>query len=69
MLIFYLLMVNLLNSYIKTLKINYLYKLIDWLNSYNLNLNLTKLFLMLVLEITKTIFRSKEKLSRILSNK
>jgi len=69
MLIFYLLMVNLLNSYIKTLKINYLYKLIDWLNSYNLNLNLTKLFLMLVLEITKTIFGSKEKLSRILSNK
>ena len=38
-------LVNLLNSYMRTLKINYLYKLIDWLNSHKLNLNLTKLSL------------------------
>ena len=37
-------LVNLLNGYMRTPKINnYLYKLIDWLNSHNLNLNLTKL--------------------------
>ena len=36
-------LVNLLNGYIRTPKINYLYKLIDWINSHNLNLNLTKL--------------------------
>jgi len=36
-------LVNLLNGNMKTPKINYLYKLIDWLNNKNLNLNLTKL--------------------------
>jgi hypothetical protein len=36
-------LVNLLNGNMKTPKINSLYKLIDWLNNKNLNLNLTKL--------------------------
>ena len=36
-------LVNLLNGYMKTPKINSLYKLIDWLNNKNPNLNLTKL--------------------------
>ncbi len=36
-------LVNLLNGYMRTPKINSLYKLIDWLNSHNLKLNLTKL--------------------------
>ena len=36
-------LVNLLNGNMKTPKINSLYKLIDWLNNKNSNLNLTKL--------------------------
>jgi hypothetical protein len=36
-------LVNLLNGNMKTPKINSLYKLIDWLNNKNPNLNLTKL--------------------------
>jgi hypothetical protein len=36
-------LVNLLNGNMRTPKINSLYKLIDWLNNKNLNLNLTKL--------------------------
>lgn len=36
-------LVNLLNGNMRTPKINSLYKLMDWLNTKNLNLNLTKL--------------------------
>lgn len=36
-------LVNLLNGNMRTPKINSLYKLIDWINNHNTNLNLTKL--------------------------